>query len=168
MRRFAVPPILAAALWMTTAALGQTKTDIPMPDLFQLKSEAATRSTQPVDVRAIAMDGPLDASAYMLGPGDLLALNIWTSTPVEQQLSVTPEGYLVIPNVGRLKVNGLTLDKARRDVSEFVAKRYPRADISLILLSPRKVSVQITGQVLNEGKQEISSASWPMGSPKRR
>jgi protein involved in polysaccharide export with SLBB domain len=103
------------------------------------------------------MDAPLDAAEYTVGPGDMIALNIWSSSPAEHQLSVTPEAFLLIPNVGGVDVRGLTLEAVREKILPLVQKKYPGAQVSFSLLAPRKVSVQITGQVMNEGMLEMSS-----------
>ncbi|MFW6080185.1 MAG: SLBB domain-containing protein, partial [Gemmatimonadota bacterium] len=52
--------------------------------------------------------GPVDPD-YRLGPGDQLTLVLTGDVELAYNLSVSREGTLIIPDVGRLQVNGLTL-----------------------------------------------------------
>lgn len=52
--------------------------------------------------------GPVDPS-YRLGPGDNLVLILTGEVELSHALEVTREGFLVIPQVGQVQVNGLTM-----------------------------------------------------------
>lgn len=52
--------------------------------------------------------GPVDPS-YRLGPGDNLVLVITGEVELSHALEVTREGFVVIPQVGQVQVNGLTM-----------------------------------------------------------
>jgi len=144
------------ALLLMQSAFGQLKEGISLPDLMMLKPSSKAEATQ-ASTKTSPLDGPVVPSEYYVGPGDYLALNIWSSAPVEHMLTVSPEGTLLIPNVGIFSVNDLTLEEAKKRTSQLVGKKYPNADISLTLLSPRRVLVEIMGQVFNEGRLEMSS-----------
>ncbi len=64
--------------------------------------ERATSQFQPL------LTGPVDPD-YRLGPGDQLVLILTGDVELVHQLEVTREGFIVIPQVGQLWVNGLTL-----------------------------------------------------------
>ena len=49
------------------------------------KGEATTQGRQ------VPLDSPVDPDSYNVGSGDVLAVNIWSSAPVEHTLTVTPE-----------------------------------------------------------------------------
>ena len=91
------------------------------------------------------MEGPVDVNKYIVGPNDIFSLGIWGVVNQPLPLSVSPEGSLIIPSVGEVKVAGLTLEEAKQKVIEKVKKRYISADITLTLVSPRKFMVTVTG-----------------------
>ena len=62
----------------------------------------ATTECQPV------VTGPVDPD-YSLGPGDQLQLILTGDVELALPLEVTREGFIVIPDVGQIFVNGLTL-----------------------------------------------------------
>lgn len=140
----------------TGQAVAQTTGSISIPDLLSIRPDNKQDVLRSAE-KATAMDSPLNPKDYYVGPNDVLALNIWSSAPVQLQLTVSPEGTLLIPNIGALSIRGLSLDIVKERVAEAAKKKYPNSDISLTLISPRRVAVKIIGQVLNEGPMEMSS-----------
>lgn len=151
--------ILEAALLvvLSSSAFSQGKMDMSLPDLMNLRQDSKGLTKTPAEVRSVPMDATLDPTEYYVGPGDALSLNVWSSSPADYQLTVTPEAFLLIPTVGAVSVKDLTLEQTRSKVIPMAQKKFPGAEISLTLVSPRKVSVKISGQVMNEGILEMSS-----------
>lgn len=100
---------------------------------------------------AIPLEGPIDPQTYVVGPGDLLEINVWSAVPFVNTALVTPEGTIIIPTVGVIDVAGKTLAEAKTLVSSAVRKVYIKGDITTSLLSPRIFSVTISGVVNNPG-----------------
>ena len=146
-----------AFFWLAATVFGQSKMDLSVPDLFNLSQQSKTAARPTLDTRLVPMDAPLDPAEYTVGPGDILSLNIWSAAPSDHQLQVTPEGILLVPNVGAISIRDLTLEAVRKKVLPLIQKKFPGAEVSLTLLAPRKISVQISGQVMSEGMQEMSS-----------
>jgi len=144
-------------LLSATGASGQSKSELPVPDVLLGKSELTGLSKSQLEFKGIPTDGPVNPDEYHIGPGDGLVLNVWSSAPEEHQLTVTPEGYLLIHAVGAVDVKNSTLSEARANVIGLVARKYANAVITLTLVNPRKLSVEISGQVMNEGTLEAYS-----------
>ncbi len=142
---------------LACSAFSQGKVDLSLPDLMNLKQDKGALAKAPAEVRSVPMDAPLDPAEYYVGPGDGLSLNVWSSSPADYQLTVTPEAILLIPSVGAVSVRDLTLEQARKKVIPLAQKKFPNSEITLTLTSPRKVSVKISGQVMNEGILDMSS-----------
>jgi len=152
---------LAALLFVCVAwqpaAAQLDPTDLKIPDLMSLRAGTQGGSRTLSEPASVSMDSPVDAEAYYVGPGDQVALNIWSSAPVEHRLTITPEGLLLIPAVGAVDLNGTTLAKARTVVEKQVTRKFPGSTVSLSLVAPRKVTVHITGAVMREGMHEMHS-----------
>ena len=56
--------------------------------------------------------GPVDAD-YPLGPGDELALTLWGDDQLAITAAINREGFVTLPDVGQVGVQGLTLEEAR-------------------------------------------------------
>lgn len=99
----------------------------------------------------IPLEGPIDPTGYIVGPGDLLEINVWSAVPFVNTGLVTPEGTIIIPTVGIIEVAGKSLAEVKSLISSAVRKVYIKGDITTSLLSPRIFSVTISGVVNNPG-----------------
>ena len=99
-----------------------------------------------------AMEGPVDPEKYYVGPSDILSVNIWTSPPLNLSLTVTPEGTLIIPTVGEVRITDLTLSEAKNKIIAEIKKKYLTGNPSVTLLSPRQILITVTGTVHFPGK----------------
>ncbi len=148
--------IIAVMFVLSCPVQAQVSSGISLPDLLKIRPDMASEAKD-AGGKQVPMDAPVDPAEYFVGPGDLLALNIWSSMPVAHQLTVTPEGTLLIPNVGVVDVKEQTLEALKKSVSALVVRKYPSAEVTVSLVSARRIVVQVTGDVFFEGKHEISS-----------
>ena len=105
--------------------------------------------------------------SYQLGPGDEITLSVWGETRLSYQLSVNREGNLVVPDVGPVSANGLTLgqfeDKLLKRMSSVYSSLQGGArartflDVSLGKL--RTIQVFVTGEVNRPGGYAIPAMS---------
>ena len=47
---------------------------------------------------------------YIVGPGDEIIIMLWGETEINSSYTITRDGYVFLPNVGQVFVNGLTLE----------------------------------------------------------
>jgi polysaccharide export outer membrane protein len=98
------------------------------------------------------LEGPVDPDQYFVGPSDMLSVNIWISPPLNFSLTVTPEGTLIVPSVGEIRVTDMTLNEAKKKIIAGIRKKYLAGDPTVTLLNPRQISVTVTGAVRIPGK----------------
>jgi polysaccharide export outer membrane protein len=110
--------------------------------------------------------GPVDA-AYRLGPGDALALILSGRVELAHSLEVTRDGLVVIPQVGQLFVNGLTLGQATRLLEQRLARSYagvsaePGAGTQLYVTVSRLRTNQVfvLGDVVAPGSHQLPATA---------
>jgi len=107
----------------------------------------------------VPMSGPVDPAEYVIGPGDVLQLNLSGSLTRTWDLAVTPEGTLFVPSVGSLMVAGSSLLDARQRVLQRVSTEYRGVTIDLRLVRPREMLVHLTGQSRLQGALEVPGTS---------
>jgi protein involved in polysaccharide export with SLBB domain len=147
--------------------LDSAKTDtlVAVPDsTLQVfgRSIFSSRTTQFAPVAY----GPVDPS-YQLGPGDEIHLVLTGDVELAYPLEVTREGAIVIPDVGQMFVNGLTLEGLRNTLFDRLGRVYsgirrsPNAttffDVSLGRL--RVNQVYVIGDVVRPGQLQLSAVS---------
>jgi len=99
---------------------------------------------------SVIMDGPVDPTEYIVGPGDVFTVSIWSAIPLNFQIPVTPEGTIVIPTVNEVAISGLTLETAKKLVISEIKKKYLSGQASFTLSQPRSFTVTVKGLVLQE------------------
>jgi protein involved in polysaccharide export with SLBB domain len=103
------------------------------------------------------LEGPVDPEKYFIGPSDILSVNIWISPPINFSLTVTPEGTLIIPTVGEVHVSDVTLGEAKKKIINEIKKKYITGSPTVTLLSPRQITVTVTGAIRNPGKYILNA-----------
>ncbi len=149
--------ILAAmSILVVNFAVAQSGTSGSRQDIFGDvdKSAAALTVIQP---KGLALESTIDPSSYFVGPSDVFSVNIWISPPANFVLTVTPEGTLIVPTVGEIRVADLTLLEAKRKLLEEVKKKYIFGTVTVTLMTPRPIVVLVTGNVLNPGSYVLAS-----------
>ena len=104
-----------------------------------------------------AIDAMPAGTNYILGPGDVLNLNVWGSTNFRQELTVDRNGELTIPKVGTVKVWGLPFDKAQAAVRDAISRFFRNFEMSLTLGKLRSIQVYVVGEVEAPGNYPVSS-----------
>ncbi|MEO6694618.1 MAG: SLBB domain-containing protein [Ignavibacteria bacterium] len=119
------------------------------PDLFSKLGDQNTFSA-----KSVPIEGAIDANKYVVGPNDLFTLGLYGYINQQLPLVVSPEGSVVIPTVGEVKVSGLTLTDAKQRIVSAVKKRYYSSDVSFTLNTPRTFLIKVSG--LTQGTFEVS------------
>jgi len=112
--------------------------------------------------------GPVDAG-YRLGPGDDLILILTGDADVVEELPVTREGFVVIPQVGRVPVANLTLGELRTLLATRLARVYSgvrtgtiRYDVTVSRVRMNQVFVD--GEVVRPGSYPVSALGTVMNA----
>lgn len=148
--------ILAAFIFFWTSAFSQISRDKSTMDIFEQETKLKPQTL--IDQsQGPALEGTIVPDKYFIGPSDKIAVNIWISPPVNFVLTVTPEGTLIIPTVGEVKIADKTLSEAKTTIVKEVRKKYIANDISVTLIQPRPIIVTVTGNVLNPALYTLSS-----------
>ncbi|MFT7156252.1 MAG: protein involved in polysaccharide export with SLBB domain [Parvicella sp.] len=98
---------------------------------------------------------------YLLGPGDQIIIDVWGASEQTYQLTISPEGSIMIPSVGPIFLNGYTLDKADARIKYRLKSIYSTlgentyAQLSLGQL--RTITVNVVGEVERPGSYPLSA-----------
>jgi len=127
-------------------------------DLLEDKTQQKT-NTPSMPLSTPALEGPIDADKYTVGPSDVLGVNIWTMTPMNLVISVTPEGTVIVPTVGEIEVSGLKLSTAKERIISEIRKKYIFGSPTVTLLKPRDFIVSIAGDVRYPGQYTMNASN---------
>ncbi|MBW3655244.1 MAG: SLBB domain-containing protein, partial [Gemmatimonadetes bacterium] len=123
-------------------------------------AEAAAPAAAPVQLGpAIPLDVPVRRSEYQLGPGDVVNVSLFGDLNLTHTLTVTPEGTVVVPTVGVVRVLDQNLDEAQSRVRQAVLRLYRNVDVSLSLAQVRTFKVFVLGSVARPGVRLATPAT---------
>ena len=112
------------------------------------------------------LSGPVDAS-YRINPGDQLALILTGDVEQSYQLPVSREGLIVIPQVGQIYVNNMTMADLENALYTRLGRVYSgvrrgAGATTHFYVTPARLGsnqIYVTGDVLRPGAYRISSAA---------
>ncbi|HUI31481.1 MAG TPA: SLBB domain-containing protein [Candidatus Acidoferrales bacterium] len=142
--------------------LSQSTQNIQMPSLTTSMFTSSADffrnlQTQSLLVQPPPYDMPVDTNSYILGPGDIVNVGIWGATPLSLSLSVNPEGTLIVPTFGELRIGGMTLSKAKAYARERLGTQFKKSTITLTLIYPKSFYVMISGRVHTPGRYIVTA-----------
>jgi len=102
---------------------------------------------------------PLD---YVIGPGDKLFIDIYGQSENYYQVEVSPEGNVILENIGPVNLSGLSLLNAKKRLRSRLKKIYVGIDQKNTLVNisvgvPRAIRVNIVGEVNLPGTYNFSA-----------
>lgn len=98
-----------------------------------------------------------DESAYTLGPGDRINIDIFQVPQYSGQQEIQVDGTLNLSLVGNVQVNSLTLDEAERVLTSRYAQFLRNPRITVSLTNRRPLQVGIAGEVNRPGTYVLNS-----------
>lgn len=150
---FPAGAIIAIFFILTTVSQSQTRSANQDPGSTDLQLQQETIRYQDLESKLLEMafEVSIDPNSYLLGPGDYLLIDLGVEEQSNFRVPVTPEGVVVIPTVGRIAVDGITLNSARKKIEAAILTKYRMNNVSTYLIGLRKIRVHVTGKVLNPG-----------------
>lgn len=99
---------------------------------------------------------------YVLGAGDEVIVDVWGNSQMTHQTTVTPDGRIVIPDVGPVAVAGLTISEATTRVRNALGTINEglydgSVQMSLTLSGIRSIQVNVMGEVGVAGTYTLPS-----------
>lgn len=148
--------LISAALAAAQSPFLERKENSSLFEKYEHKEKRdAVQPKLPQATLLSAVETAIDPASYRIGPGDVLTINLWGLFDDQPalQIPITPEGKLLIPTIGALEVNGLSLQQVQENVRRACAEKYNAKTISVTahLTQVRQVRVHVYGEVQTPG-----------------
>ena len=95
-------------------------------------------------------------SRYVLGPGDVVVVEIYGASQKSMQLTVSPEGEITVPGYGPIQVSGLSVESANARIRSTLGSRYSSSNIKMSVNRSRTIMVHVMGEVKAPGTYRLS------------
>ena len=103
-------------------------------------------------------------SNYRLGPGDEVIIDIWGANETSIRQEISPEGNIMVSQIGPVYLNGLSISEAERTIRETLSRKYagvsgesPASQVRVTLGQIRTIQVNVMGEVAVPGTYRLSS-----------
>jgi polysaccharide biosynthesis/export protein len=150
----AAPPAPDAAPAAATAATTTADGTAPAPASDTPPNLPIVAAPTPTPVPT-----PLDlATAYQIGPEDVLEISVWKNPELSRTVPVRPDGKVSLPLVNDIQASGLTPIDLRDQVTAKLSEYIPAPEVSVIVREVHSRKVTVTGAVKLPGRYEMKSA----------
>ena len=102
---------------------------------------------------------PVSVSEFILGPGDVIAINVWRYDDLNYKLQVDPYGRIYYPFVGDIEATGKSVITIREAIVKGLSEYFVNPVVNVSVVSIQSQKVFVLGEVSNPG---ILSMDRPM------
>ena len=154
---------LPAATLETGTTGPDSVTTAPADAAAATASPAATPADTPPPVTVArpvtaAVPTPIDlATAYQIGPEDVLEISVWKNPELSRTVPVRPDGKVSLPLVNDIQAAGLTPIDLRDQVTAKLSEYIPAPEVSVIVREVHSRKVTVAGAVKLPGRYELKS-----------
>lgn len=99
---------------------------------------------------------PAAAEEYMIGPDDLLAVNVWKEPEISRNVVVRPDGRISLPLVGDLRASGRSPAQLQGDIKAQLLTYLSSPEVTVIVQEARSHKFNILGEVEHPGSYPLS------------
>ncbi len=142
---------LALLLALALPAWGQAA-KAPAPGAGAGANHAAAAAKDPAAAK------PAGEGEYKIGPGDVLAIDVFREPEVSQTLPVRPDGWLSLPLTGEIHAQGLTTLQLAAVITSHLQKYIDHPAVTVMLKEAVSQRYNILGMVTKPG-------SYPLDHP---
>ncbi len=128
---------------------------LPAGGLAACAAQPAPTSTQP---RAVFRSAARYERVYKIQPGDQIQVTVFHMPELSTTTVVRPDGNASLPLLQDVKLGGLAVPDAAKNIEKLYAPRVNRPDVQLNLLSLRPPSVYVLGEVPRPGPVALREA----------
>lgn len=95
---------------------------------------------------------------FLLGPEDVLDIAVWRSEDLTQKgIVVRPDGYISMPLIGEVEVNGRTAKELAAHIAERLKEYKEKALVHVKVKEVNSYYVYVLGDVAKPGKYQVKS-----------
>jgi len=135
--------LVAAALFATPQSQSQQQTTPEKP--------ADAPKTLPNSTGTNGTGAPVDPKTYVIGPEDVLSINVFHEQELTRVESVRPDGKITMPLIGDMQAEGLTPERLKKQMSQALSTYINNPDVTITIMAVNSKRYTIAGEVMRPG-----------------
>ena len=89
---------------------------------------------------------------YIIGPGDILSVNVWREPELSKEVSVRLDGKMSLPLVNDIEAAGLTFAELRNQLAKKYGDFVDFPEVSVTLVESRSKKIYLLGNINKSGE----------------
>ncbi|PSN18839.1 polysaccharide transporter [filamentous cyanobacterium CCP5] len=132
----------------------------PSALMAQSTDSSSDNSSTPITPVQSDLFGPTSVlgSGYRLGPGDVISVSVFAAEEYSGEQLVLQDGTVNLPRVGRVPIQGFTLEQAAEAIAARYAIYIHRPLVTIAPVRLRPVRIAISGEVNRPGAYSIEGS----------
>lgn len=151
--------LLGCAAGLATGT-GQAQTGTK-PVIAAPPAETQTEAPASAPVTAAAQQGTIDPD-YVIGPGDVLEVDVFNEPKFSGQLPVRPDGMISITLIGDLLASGFTPMQLSADITSRLKKLITDPSVTVKVVSIGSKRIYLVGEVGHVGPLPMTAGMTPL------
>ena len=98
---------------------------------------------------------PVDPTAYVIGPLDILGVKVFRDNDFTGQYGVRPDGKISIALVGDMQAAGLTPTRLSEQITQALSDFIIKPDVTVMVLQVNSKTYTISGEVIRPGRYPL-------------
>jgi polysaccharide export outer membrane protein len=93
---------------------------------------------------------------YIIGPDDVLAVNVWKEPDLSRSVPVRPDGKITLPLIGDVEANGSTPEQLQAKLETGLAEYISKPSVTVIVQEAKSHKFNVIGEVVKPGTYVLS------------
>jgi polysaccharide export outer membrane protein len=94
-------------------------------------------------------------AGYVIGPGDVLAIDVWKEPEMSKQVSVRLDGEVSLPLIDDIEAAGFTCTELRKQLEEKYKDFVDVPEVSVTVIESRSKKIYLLGKVNGPGEYPL-------------
>lgn len=101
-------------------------------------------------------NAPLVGEEFVIGTGDVLAINVWKETEISRVVPVRPDGRFSLPLIGEVQASGRTTKQLEAEITEKLKDYVSEPEVTVIVQEIRSQKFNVLGMVMRPGSYTLT------------
>ena len=106
---------------------------------------------------AVPSAAPAVSDEFIIGTGDVLAINVWKETEVSRVVPVRSDGRISLPLVGEVQAGGRTPKQLETEISAKLKDYVSEPEVTVIVQEIKSQKFNVLGMVMKPGSYVLTN-----------
>lgn len=122
------------------------------------KKARSKKKDEPATAESLQSTAPgILPGQYVIGPTDVLAIDVWRDPEVSQVEEVLPNGRITLPLIGEIQASGKTPERLQSEIERKLSAYIHDPSVTVIVRQANSMRFNIIGQVERPGSYSLGS-----------